>query len=91
LNGEQALIYPEAFSVDSFEMMYEKLELFAVPEEEARNFACNAVILGDQAIIPSRCPDTKACLESLDFQVWECDMSEFIKAGGACKCLTIQC
>jgi len=63
--------------------------VFAVPENEAKHFACNAVVLGKHVIMPANCPETKNHLEHKGFTVFECDMSEFIKAGGACKCLTL--
>jgi N-dimethylarginine dimethylaminohydrolase len=40
-------------------------------------------------IMPANCPETKKHLVNSGFSVYECDMSEFIKAGGACKCLTL--
>lgn len=88
LNAEQALWFPPAFSLETQQRMKKSAELFAIPAEEERSFACNAVILGHHAIIPARCPRTRAILEKLHFTVYECAMTEFIKSGGACKCLT---
>lgn len=88
LNDHQALWFPPAFSVETQQRMKEVAELFAIPAEEERSFACNAVIIGKHAIIPDRCPRTRSILEKLDFNVYECTMTEFIKSGGACKCLT---
>lgn len=84
-----AIWYPHAFSKESRKAIEGKIELFAVPENEAKNFACNAVVLGNQVIMPTDCPQTKQCLLDRGFIVHECDVSEFIKAGGACKCLTL--
>jgi N-dimethylarginine dimethylaminohydrolase len=88
LNEHQALWFPSAFSAESQQRMREKAELLAVPAEEERSFACNAIIINQHAIIPERCPQTRKILEKLNFTVHECAMSEFIKSGGACKCLT---
>lgn len=87
LNGNRALIYSPAISnVGDID-----LELIEVPESEAARFACNAVCVEDESIVmPSGCPVTKARLEALGYNVLDTDMSEFIKSGGACKCLTIK-
>jgi N-dimethylarginine dimethylaminohydrolase len=34
--------------------------------------------------------ELKTTLEQRSFEVIETDVSEFIKAGGACKCLTLE-
>ena len=90
LNARQALWWPQAFSDDSRWRMEQAAELIPVPEAEAQRFACNAVVLGGRVVVPSGCPETRGVLEGLGFAVHECGMSEFIKAGGACKCLTLR-
>lgn len=81
-----ALIYPLAFE----DVSDIKLKLLPVPEEEAKKFACNAVCIDNNVVIPSGCPETRKLLEENGFKVYDTDMSEFIKAGGACKCLTLR-
>lgn len=90
LNTTQALWYPAAFSDNAQKNMQANAELFAVPEEEARRFACNAVVIDKNIVVPSGCPQTTAILEEIGFSVYACDMDEYLKAGGACKCLTLQ-
>jgi len=103
LKDNFALIWPGAFredTIDSIECWQSAfkdydgggsgLELLKVPEEDARKFACNAVAIGNKVIIPSGCDTTKRLLLSVGFEVFDTDMSEFIKAGGACKCLTLR-
>lgn len=89
LNAHQAMWWPQAFSPDSQTRMKRAAELLVVPAQEAERFACNAVVLGRRIVMPSGCPQTRGMLEDLGFEVYDCDMSEFIKAGGACKCLTL--
>lgn len=89
LNETLALWYPDAFSVDSQQRMKKFGRLIAIPEDEAKRFACNAVVIDRHVILPSDCPKTYLLLESEGFIVHTCNMSEFIKAGGACKCLTL--
>lgn len=90
LKDDHAIIFPGAFDEMSLEAMGEKLQLIPIPEAEARKFACNAVVVENNVIIPSGCPTTRSLLENIGFQVFDTDMSEFIKAGGACKCLTLR-
>ncbi len=89
VNEQFAIWYPYAFTPESRKAVEDKINVFAVPEAEARHFACNAVVLGDHIVMPAGCPETKKYLTSQGFSVLECDVSEFIKAGGACKCLTL--
>lgn len=85
-----ALVYPDAFSDESLAAMDGLIEMVPVPPQEAERFACNAVVLGNDIVIPAGCPLTRERLVLLNFRVHEVEMSEFIKAGGACKCLTLQ-
>jgi len=47
------------------------------------------VVIGQHVILPSGCPETHCLLEAHGFIVHDCEMSEYIKAGGACKCRVI--
>lgn len=89
LNSQQALWIPKAFSTKTQQRMQQQIELWPVPEDEARKFACNAVVLGNDVVLPADCQQTQAYLESRGYSAHACDMSEFLKAGGACKCLTL--
>ncbi len=89
LNDSLAMWYPDAFSEESQQKMLKLGEFITVPEAEAKRFACNAVVVGKHVILPSGCPETYRQLEEHGFQVHACDMSEYLKSGGACKCLTL--
>jgi N-dimethylarginine dimethylaminohydrolase len=84
LDGNRALIYSPAIDTDLSD-----LDLIEVPEEEAINFACNSVFIRGNIVMPSNCPKTKYTLEQLGYTVYDNDMSEYLKSGGACKCLTL--
>ncbi|MCX7620254.1 MAG: hypothetical protein N2037_05340 [Acidimicrobiales bacterium] len=57
--------------------------------EEAFAFVGNSVVVGDVIIMPT-CPvRVGRLLEGAGFSIEVCDVSEFIKAGGACRCLTL--
>ncbi len=90
LNEEQAIWYPEAFTKDSQQRIQDQIELIAVKEEEARHFACNAVVLDKNIILPKNCPEISTTLTNMGFTVHTTEMTEYIKAGGACKCLTLR-
>ncbi|MDR4481174.1 MAG: arginine deiminase-related protein [Nitrospira sp.] len=61
----------------------------AVPEEEGVRFACNAVCVGKQVVIPADCPLTTKLLEDRGYHTHSVQLDEFMKSGGAAKCLTL--
>lgn len=81
---------PSAFTPASQKKMSEHAKLLAVPMEEAKRFACNAVVLNEHVILPSQCPTIAATLKAHGFTTHFCAMDEYLKAGGACKCLTLR-
>ena len=90
-NEDLAAWYPDAFDAESRRMIQERIRhRIDVDREEAMRFACNAVVLGTDVVLPEGCPKFRADLESLGLASHELPMSEFIKAGGACKCLVLQ-
>lgn len=90
LNENQAIWFPGAFTKDSQQRMQAQIELIPVKEDEARHFACNAVVLNKDIILPKNCPEISTILTKLGFTVHATEMTEYIKAGGACKCLTLR-
>ena len=89
LKGKQILIHSPAFEKESLEMLKSRFDLIEVPKNDAANFACNAVLIENNIIIPSNCEETKNLLQGNGYEVHETNMSEFILAGGACRCLTL--
>jgi N-dimethylarginine dimethylaminohydrolase len=57
---------------------------------DAGNFACNAVNIGDRVILNKASDPLKARLMLAGFRVHEVELSEFLKAGGSSKCLTLK-
>ncbi len=90
INDHQAIWYPHAFSKESQERMRQAVELIDVAEEEAAHFACNAVVVGDCIAIAQGAPKLAKQLTDLGMKVFANDMSEYIKSGGSCKCLTLR-
>ena len=58
-------------------------------EEEAATFAANSIVVGRTVIMPACPPRLGRQLESWDLDVVVVDVGEFIKAGGAVRCMTL--
>jgi len=87
----QALFYPAAFDPYALKVLETHIAtLIPVAEEEARRFACNAIVIEKNVVMNSGCPEIRVKLESLGFSVHETPLSEFIKAGGSAKCLVLK-
>ncbi|MEB3273506.1 MAG: TIGR00300 family protein [Prochlorothrix sp.] len=93
LAGGYLLYYPPAFDAYSnrlIEMRVPAEKRIVVGDADADNFACNAVNV-DQVVIMNRIStDLKGRLAAVGFQVVETPLTEFLKAGGAAKCLTLR-
>ena len=61
-------------------------DIVNVGKELAGQFVCNSVCIGENVISPS----IDCASVFYTNKITYCDMSEFIKAGGAIKCLTLQ-
>jgi lysine-ketoglutarate reductase/saccharopine dehydrogenase-like protein (TIGR00300 family) len=93
LSGGYLLYYPPAFDAYSnrlIEMRVPPEKRIAIEEVDAVNFACNAVNI-DQVVVMNKASDQlKARLAEAGFEVVETPLTEFLKAGGAAKCLTLR-
>ena len=90
LGEGRAMYYPGAFSPESVTRLKSKFRLYEVPEVDAVKFACNAVILGKDIVIPAGCQATEGLVTDLGFQPHGVKLDEYIKAGGAAKCLCLR-
>ena len=92
LSGGDLLYLPLAFDSYGRAAIAERVpedRRLAVPEEEALRFACNAVCVGKQVVIPAGCPLTTKLLEDRGYRAHPVQLDEFMKSGGAAKCLTL--
>ncbi|HEU0187515.1 MAG TPA: arginine deiminase-related protein, partial [Gallionellaceae bacterium] len=89
-NGE-ALAYRKAFSADSIRKIEHAFgeAVLWVSDDDATDFACNAINIGRDIILYRASPALKATLAARGYNVIEVDVSEFMKSGGSCKCLTL--
>lgn len=87
------LYYPAAFDAYSnrlIEMRVPAEKRIAVSEQDASNFACNAVNI-DRLVILNRATESlRQALQAAGFDIKETPLTEFLKAGGAAKCLTLR-
>ncbi|MBD2613508.1 TIGR00300 family protein [Nostoc punctiforme FACHB-252] len=87
------LYYPGAFDSYSnrlIEMRVAPEKRIAIAEADAVNFACNAVNVESIVIMNKASDALKSRLADVGFQVLETPLTEFLKAGGAAKCLTLR-
>ncbi|MFB2833830.1 TIGR00300 family protein [Floridanema evergladense] len=93
LAGGYLLYYPPAFDSYSnrlIEMRVAPEKRIAIAEADAVNFACNAVNVDDVVVMNKTSDSLKQRLKECGFQVIETPLTEFLKAGGAAKCLTLR-
>jgi len=87
------LYYPPAFDSYSnrvIEMRVPAHKRIAISEPDAVNFACNAVNVDHIVVMNKASEELKARLADAGFRVLETPLTEFLKAGGAAKCLTLR-
>lgn len=85
-----ALWYPDAFDRAGQERVRREIpHLMEVSVEEAGRFACNSIVLGRDLLMPEGCPEVSRLLTRCGYRAHPLPMSEFLKAGGACKCLVL--
>jgi ornithine--oxo-acid transaminase len=91
-NGE-VMYYPSAFDAESkkrIERRYPKAKRIRVSEADALRFACNAINIGKTILLNQIGPELLVQLQSLGYEVVQVDLTEFMKAGGAAKCLVLR-
>lgn len=87
------LYYPPAFDSYSnrlIEMRVPAEKRIAIEEADAVVFACNAVNVGETVVMNKVSDSLKQRLNRVGFTVIETPLTEFLKAGGAAKCLTLR-
>ncbi|MBW4575442.1 MAG: TIGR00300 family protein [Aphanothece sp. CMT-3BRIN-NPC111] len=93
LNGGYLLYYPPAFDSYSnrlIEMRVPEAKRIAIEEADAASFACNAVNVDNVVVMNKTSESLKQRLTDAGFEVVETPLTEFLKAGGAAKCLTLR-
>ncbi len=90
LGPESAACAPEAFDAYGMEVLRDRFpDLIEVEPEEGERFACNLVAWAGHAIVPAGCPRLTAALRERGWTTTEVEVGEYLKAGGACRCLVL--
>lgn len=87
------MYHPPAFDYESriaIESRVPSHKRIVVDTQDAGNFACNAVNIRDEVFLHKASEPLKARLMLAGFKVHEIDLSEFLKAGGSARCLTLK-
>ena len=93
LFGGYVLYYPEAFDAVSQAKIvsrYPEEKRMVVSLCDALRFACNAINVGKTILLNEVSSQLSARLEALGFLVIQLPLTEFLKAGGAAKCLVLR-
>lgn len=93
LKGGYLLYYPPAFDAYSNHLIERRVpaeKRIAIAEADAVHFACNAVNVNEIVIMNNASAGLKQRLADVGFTVIETPLTEFLKAGGAAKCLTLR-
>jgi lysine-ketoglutarate reductase/saccharopine dehydrogenase-like protein (TIGR00300 family) len=93
LSDGTLLYYPPAFDFYSNRLIETRVpaaKRLVVGEADALAFACNAVNVGRSVILNQASAGLRQQLQTRGYEVVETPLSEFLKAGGAAKCLTLR-
>jgi N-dimethylarginine dimethylaminohydrolase len=86
-----AIWYPEAFDEYARTVIERNIPvLVRCDDESAVRFGCNAVVIGREVTLNTGTDGLASALASAGFRAHQTDLSEFIKAGGSAKCLTLR-
>lgn len=90
LDQRRALVAPRAWDSYGRKVVAAAVpEPFELDDDETASFCANSVVVGTTVVMPACPPRIGHQLEAWGFDVAVVDMSEFQKAGGACRCLTL--
>jgi N-dimethylarginine dimethylaminohydrolase len=88
LNREAALVYPEAFSPDSLDVIRAGFQrVHELTREETLHFMCNGIVANGRYITPRLSSNLERYLRSEGLEPMLIDTSEFEKSGGSAFCM----
>ena len=93
LSSGHVLAYMDAFSPNGQKLLRRTVEpdyLIEIGIDDALAFACNAVEVGESLVLHDASPKLRERLHDAGYRVFATDLSEFHKAGGSAKCLTLR-
>jgi N-dimethylarginine dimethylaminohydrolase len=90
IGNNTVMWYPSAFDTESQQLIRSKFnKTIDLTLNDALCFAANCVVVENSLFLPHCSKELQKELESLDYRVETFDLSEFLKSGGAAKCLTM--
>ncbi len=90
LDDQRAIVAPLGWDRYGLKVMEALVpQPLVLDDDAALAFVANSVVVGTTVVMPSCPPPVGRQLESWGFDVVVVDVSEFQKAGGACRCLTL--
>ncbi len=90
LDARSALLAPTKVDAESARLLAELIpDPILLTDEEADAFSANAVVVGRTVVMASCTPRLRAELVRRGFEPVVVDVSEFLKAGGGPRCLTL--
>ncbi|MGD0797425.1 MAG: arginine deiminase-related protein [Acidobacteriaceae bacterium] len=93
LEDGSLLYFPPAFDAPSLariHAVYPPAARIAVSEADAISFACNAINVGSTIVLNCISAELELALRARGFDVLQLPLDEFLKAGGAAKCLAMR-
>lgn len=93
LSTGHVMVFMDAFSEHAQRLLRRVIEpeyLIELSVEDALNFAANAVEIGDSIVMHEASRELSERLHGIGYRVFSTDLSEFLKAGGSAKCLTLK-
>jgi len=93
LEDGSVMYYPQAFdeaSIEKIEACYSEDKRIVVAEADSLRFACNVINVNRTVILNEVSRELSGELKRRGFHVIEVALSEFLKAGGAAKCLAMR-
>jgi ornithine--oxo-acid transaminase len=90
LDADTALVAPGALDADGVRLLAELVsDPIMLTDDEARAFSANCVVVGRTVVMPACSRRLRRELRARDFEPVVVDVSEFLKAGGGPRCLTL--
>ncbi len=91
ISETEAIYFPGAFDDYGREVLHARVpELIEVSAGEAASFSCNAVVVGRNVVLGEGAPRLEQSLLDRGYTPIAIPMTEFLKAGGSAKCLTLR-
>ena len=86
-----AMYFPGAFDEYGLKVLRANVKtLIEIDADEATHFAANAVVVGKTIVTNSGCEKMHSKLAAAGYKPVGTPLSEFVKAGGSAKCLTLR-